>query len=289
MAGQRLGQSQEPAGKPHHRAQAGSGQTHRLCPEDQLDHRPDDPATVLRGSRPARPLHAAGTERSAAATLRLFGSSTSSVRCPQQAAPLPAGVPPAAGLAQAGSGAGHPGSTRHPVLGPRPGPGRRGGLRLEHHQQPGAKPPEEGADRDPERAREPGALLPAPLPALHGGQARHRRGHRPQAGAGGPHPLQPPTAGRHRTQVAEPQPAVQATAGFERDPAGHRGGGQTGRDQPGEGAKACPRLHGRDRLQFFLSVDPPRGEFPRLAVEQALSRPLGQRSRAGASARPGRA
>ena len=38
----------EPAGKSHHRAQSWIRQTHRLCPEDQLDHRPDDPATVLR-------------------------------------------------------------------------------------------------------------------------------------------------------------------------------------------------------------------------------------------------
>src|SRR5690606_6146880 len=71
MAGQWLGQSQEPAGKSHHRAQAGSGQTHSLCPENQLDHRPDDTATVLRGSRPARSLHPAGAERPVAAALCL--------------------------------------------------------------------------------------------------------------------------------------------------------------------------------------------------------------------------
>lgn len=220
MAGQRLGQSQEPAGKSHHRTQSGSGQTHRLCPENQFDHRPDDPAAVLRGSRSARPLHAAGTERPAAAALCLSRSSASPVWQTQQTAPLPAGVPPAAGSAQAGSRAGYPGGARHPVLGPRSGSGRGRSLRPQHHQQPGAEPAEEGTYRDPQGSRESGALLATPLPTLYGGQARHRRGHRPQAGASCPYPLQPSAAGCHRPETAEPQPAVQAAARLRGDPAG---------------------------------------------------------------------
>ena len=89
------------------------------------------------------------------------------------------------------------------------------------------------------------------------------------------------------TQAAEPQPAVQELLdssviqqAIEEE--------ATGRDQPGEGAKA--RAHGcMDEIASNFSYRLIRlGELPRLAVEQALSRPLGQRSRAGASAGPGR-
>ena len=102
------------------------GQTHRLCPEDQLDRRPDDPATVLRGSRPARPLHAAGTERSAAAArLRLSGSSASLFGTRNKLPFLPREFHQLLDLLKAGSGAGHPGSTRRLFWGRAPPKARR--------------------------------------------------------------------------------------------------------------------------------------------------------------------
>ena len=200
MAGQPGSQSQEPAGKPITGAQAGSGQTHRLYLKTSSI---TDLMTLQQccGSRPARSLP----------PLELNGQLLPRYVCLDRPPPLFGASKPLPFLQEF-----HQLLDLHkqdPALdiqvvpvtlfwGRAPGPGRQGGLRLEHHQQPGAKPPEEALIVILKGART-WCASPPPLPALHGGQARHRRGHRPQAGAGGPHPLQPPAAGRHRTQVAD--------------------------------------------------------------------------------------